>query len=119
MSSFNRCKGLIIANEDNKKDAVGGILGLSDVIIVSGESTSMISEAISSGKKVVVFKLKKKKKKRSKFEKLLTNLERKNYITVTNVDTIENAISEKLNEPESYRIPEDRYNIYMNMWRVL
>ena len=119
MGSSNRCKALIIANENNKEDVVGAILGLSDIIVVSGESTSMISEAVSSGKKVVVFKLSKKNKKLSKFEKLLTNLENRNFITVTSIDNIEKTISKKLNEPESYRVPEDRYNVYMNMWRVL
>ena len=34
---------------------VGGILGLCDMVVVSGESISMVSEAVSSGKPVVVF----------------------------------------------------------------
>jgi hypothetical protein len=46
---------LIIANKSNVPEAIGGILALSEVVIVSGESVSMVSEAASSGKKVVVF----------------------------------------------------------------
>lgn len=49
-----RCKLLVIANEKNIPQAVGGILALSKIIIVSPESISMISEAVNSGKYVVV-----------------------------------------------------------------
>ncbi len=50
-----RCALLVIANESNRPGIVGGILGLCDMIVVSGESISMVSEAVSSGKPVVVF----------------------------------------------------------------
>ena len=42
-------------------EAMGGIVGLSDILIVSGESISMISEAASSGKNTIVFPLQKRK----------------------------------------------------------
>lgn len=48
-------KLLIIANEKNIPEAVGGILGLSKVVVVSAESISMISEAASAGGYVIVF----------------------------------------------------------------
>ncbi len=50
-----RCALLVIANESNRPGVVDGILGLCDMIAVSGESVSMVSEAVSSGKPVVVF----------------------------------------------------------------
>jgi len=53
---YTRCKLLIIANEKNVPEAIGGILGLSQIIITSPESVSMISEAASSKKYVLVFK---------------------------------------------------------------
>jgi lauroyl/myristoyl acyltransferase len=52
---YPRCKLLIIANENNIPEAVGGILALSRIIITSAESISMISEALSSRKYVLVF----------------------------------------------------------------
>ncbi len=55
-SNYERCKLLVIANERNIPEAVGGILGLSKIVIVSPESISMISEAASAGRYVVVFK---------------------------------------------------------------
>ncbi len=52
---YPRCRFFVIASEDNPAYAVGGILGLSRVVVISPESISMISEAVSSGKYVVVF----------------------------------------------------------------
>jgi len=53
--NYRRCKLLIIANEKNIPEAVGGILASSDIIITSPESISMISEAVNSKKYVLVF----------------------------------------------------------------
>lgn len=50
------CRLLVIANEKNIPEAVGGILGLSRMAVVSAESVSMVSEAASSGAHVVVFR---------------------------------------------------------------
>lgn len=61
MKGYDRCSLLILANRSNVPEAVGGILGLSDIVIVSGESISMVSEAASSGKNVIVFSLQKRK----------------------------------------------------------
>lgn len=52
---FNPCKLLVIANEKNIPQVVGGILALSSMVITSAESISMISEAVSSKKYVLVF----------------------------------------------------------------
>ncbi len=49
------CPLLILANRENVSEAVGGILGLSDIVVVSGDSLSMVSEAASSGKNTIVF----------------------------------------------------------------
>ncbi|MBP9854236.1 MAG: mitochondrial fission ELM1 family protein [Candidatus Omnitrophica bacterium] len=50
-----RCLLLILPNRENVPEAMGGILGLSDLLIVSGDSISMVSEASNSGKKTIVF----------------------------------------------------------------
>ncbi|MEW6008706.1 MAG: ELM1/GtrOC1 family putative glycosyltransferase [Candidatus Omnitrophota bacterium] len=53
----SNCPLLIIANEKNFPEAVGGILGLCQIVVVSGDSISMVCEAVSSGKEIIVFKL--------------------------------------------------------------
>jgi mitochondrial fission protein ELM1 len=55
LGTFPGCAALIIANEKNIPSAVGGILGLSAILIVSPESISMISEAVTSERYVIVF----------------------------------------------------------------
>lgn len=50
-----RCPLLVLPNREDIPEAVGGILGLSNLVIVSGDSISMVSEAASSGKKTIVF----------------------------------------------------------------
>ncbi len=50
-----RCRLLVDASEHNPEGAVGGIFFWSDVLVVSGDSISMVSEACASGKPVVVF----------------------------------------------------------------
>lgn len=45
----------VIASEENPPFAVGGLLGVSSVVVCSPESISMISEAAASGAYVVVF----------------------------------------------------------------
>ena len=56
LKDYSRCKLLVIANEKNIPETVGGILSLSRIIVTSPESISMISEAVSSKKYVLVFK---------------------------------------------------------------
>lgn len=58
LADFSRCKLLVVANEKNIPEAVGGILALSKVLIVSEDSISMVSEAASSGKNVIVWRYK-------------------------------------------------------------
>ncbi|MBF0386805.1 MAG: mitochondrial fission ELM1 family protein [Candidatus Omnitrophica bacterium] len=54
-NDFSSTALIILASRNNVPEAVGGILGLCDLVVVSGESVSMLSEAASSGKKVIVF----------------------------------------------------------------
>ncbi len=67
LSGCQDCKGLIIANENNIPSVVGGILGTSKIIVVSAESISMISEAVTSGKHVIVFDSKGLSRKHRRF----------------------------------------------------
>lgn len=76
-SNYQRCKLLIIANEKNLPQALGGILGLSEVVISTPESISMISEAVNSKKYVLVFRAQGLDKKHRRF---LDNFAKNKYI---------------------------------------
>ncbi|TBR14786.1 hypothetical protein EPO66_06575 [bacterium] len=66
-SGYQNCKSLIIANENNIASAIGGILGASNIAVVSAESISMISEAVTSGKYTIVFDSKGLSRKHRRF----------------------------------------------------
>lgn len=56
----SRCRLLVVASEENPTGTVGGIFHLSDMLVVSAESISMVSEAIASRKPVIVFEPRRK-----------------------------------------------------------
>ncbi len=89
------CPLLIIASKNNVSEAVGGILGLSDTVVVSGDSISMISEAAASGKNVIVFYPQTKAKVLkvyNKHKKIIERLNSQGYIRSFNVRDIGHAI---------------------------
>ncbi|MFH1594352.1 MAG: ELM1/GtrOC1 family putative glycosyltransferase [Candidatus Omnitrophota bacterium] len=119
LRSEKRCKFLVLSNENNVPHAVGGILGLSDIVVVSGESASMVSEAIFSGKPVVTFALKRARRGGSKLERMLTRLKEKGYVSIANTEKLSDAICESYQNTADRKIPQDRHDVYKYMWRVL
>lgn len=94
---FSGCKLLVIANEKNIPEAVGGILGLADFILVSGESISMVSEAAASGKYTGVFRLKLGPlNAKTRHEVFLKNLESQGYIYIIETSNIASKIKDIL-----------------------
>jgi mitochondrial fission protein ELM1 len=91
IAGYKRCKLMIIANERNIPEAVGGILGLSKVVVSSPESISMVSEAANSAKSVVVFKAGGLSGKHKGF---LRNLARDNYIYLSAVNELGQKIED-------------------------
>jgi len=98
LKGFERCSLCIIANQRNIPEAVGGILGLSDLVIVSGESISMVSEALSSGKKTIVFTPhgQYREEPRDKYEDFVLKLNAQGYLMTTSIDDLKFKISQLL-----------------------
>lgn len=100
-----RCKFLVIASENNPPYAVGGILGLSQVIIASPESISMISEAVKSKKYVIVFKTPGLGRKHLDF---LRHLDEGKYIYFVEPAELSETISRLIhNRPALKDLPDD------------
>ncbi len=114
-----RCKFLIVANEKNFDFAVGGMLALSRVAVVSEESISMISEAISAGKRVVVFRLSKKTDAVTKHERALKSLSDEGHITVTEPSDLANAIEKAWNDATPVKPVKDMDRIYAALRRLI
>jgi len=111
LSGNKRCKLSVIANEKNIEGAVISIFGLSDIIITSPESMSMISEAASSGKHVIVFRKHQGVRAlecRSKYQRLVANFEKKGYINTARPEEIYNKIRKILETKPVIRRLDDR-----------
>lgn len=120
LERFDKCRLLVIANERNIPEAVGGILGVSDFIVVSGESVSMVSEAVSSGKYVLVFRPKAKGLcPGAKYLLFLDNLEREGYVYIVEPIGLAEKIKElSLNRPP-IKILDDRQRIRERIEKLL
>ncbi|MBN3039334.1 MAG: tetraacyldisaccharide 4'-kinase [Candidatus Omnitrophica bacterium] len=119
LANYFGCKLLVIANEKNYPEALGGILGLSDIVLVSGESTSMVSEAISAEKYVLVFMPQKKVKKTTKQERFLENLQQKGLVQIVQPEDINSEI-ERIwkNRPAKQKV-EDRDLLSQALEKIL
>ena len=115
----SRCKLLIIANENNIDEAVGGILGLSRIAIVSCESISMISEALAAPNHTVIFELEKKKEGPSKHELFLRNILKDGYATIVKPVHLADRVKELWEEKPPVKRLDDRAKIYEGIKRIL
>lgn len=114
--NYARCKALIIANEKNIPQAVGGILALSDILVVSPESISMISEAVNSNKYTVVFDAAGLDPKHKKF---LNNYARNKYLYLAGPENLSRMIQDIwLTKPE-VRISSDTYLVQDALRKIL
>lgn len=105
LKDYSRCKLLVVANEKNIPEAMGGILALSQIIVTSPESISMISEAVNSRRYVVVFEAEGLDRKHQRF---LDSLAKNNYLYLTKADELSNTIEEILkNKPPVYGLKDN------------
>ena len=91
-----QCPLLVIANESNASGVVPGILGASDILVVSGESMSMVSEAIASGKPVIVFFPGASGNFKPKHEEFLKRMSQKKLIVRTEPETFYEVIQKEI-----------------------
>ncbi len=57
LPGYPHCQFCVIASEDPRPEVVPGMMALAEFLIVTEDSLSMISEALSSGKRVVVVRM--------------------------------------------------------------
>ncbi|MCM8800951.1 MAG: mitochondrial fission ELM1 family protein [Candidatus Omnitrophica bacterium] len=86
---YPRCQLMVIVNEKNFPFALGGILALSEIIVISPESISMISEAVNSQKPVLVFYSSGLDKKHYRF---LKHFVEHNYISLIKPEDLEERV---------------------------
>ncbi len=111
-----RCKLLVIANEKNIPEAVGGILGLSRIIVVSPESISMISEAVNSQKYVLAFDSFGLDKKHRLF---VRSLEKNKYLYLSKPGNLSGAIEDILKNTPLTRPLRDNFLVSEAIKKIL
>jgi len=107
LQNYQRSRLLIIANENNLPHALGGILALSKILVVSPESISMISEAASAAKFVIVFKSRIDKRHSS----FLDYMASKKYIYLCQPNQISSVIKKILEEKPTINVLKDNLKV--------
>ncbi|MDD5730459.1 MAG: ELM1/GtrOC1 family putative glycosyltransferase, partial [Candidatus Omnitrophica bacterium] len=115
LRGYPACKFLVIANEKNIPEAVGGILGLSKVVVVSPESISMISEAASAGCQVIVFESKLDPRHAGFLKEMALN----KYIRLSRASGISKVYGEMLKNGAEARLLKDNVIIKEALKKVL
>lgn len=116
LQDYPRCKLLVIANEKNIPEAVGGILGLSSVVIASPESISMVSEAVSSKKYVLVFQESGLNRKHRIF---IDYFAKNRYIYLSNGFDLSERIQDVLSRKPKISILKDNRVVMQALSRIL
>ncbi|MEI6631555.1 MAG: ELM1/GtrOC1 family putative glycosyltransferase [bacterium] len=105
---FAPCRFLVIANEKNHPDAVGAILALSKIVVASSESISMVSEAASSGRYVVVFNTGLLNKRHRLF---IEHLSKAGYIYTSDADNLGKVIEDIWKNKPAVKTLQDNQRI--------
>ena len=113
-----RAKLFVIAAEDNPPGTVGGIFYLCDIVIVSGESISMVSEAVASGKHVVVFEPR-SRTENNKVRRYLNFLAEKKYIHLLKLNDIYNKLCGIVSEKPEPKALDVRSQILEGLRKIL
>ncbi|MFA5362680.1 MAG: ELM1/GtrOC1 family putative glycosyltransferase [Candidatus Omnitrophota bacterium] len=116
LAGYQRCRFLVIANEKNFPWAIGGIAGRSDILVISPESISMISEAASSGKHTVVFNAPGLGRRHRRF---LENLREKEYIALSDPAAIGGTLTGLWRNKPPVNVLNDRAVVREALQRIL
>ncbi len=90
------CPLLLIANEVNRSGIVAGILGLSDTVVVTAESMSMIAETANAGRPSLVVRPWRGRALKPKYEDYLRRLEKEGMTVACDASDLEKNLEKAL-----------------------
>ena len=98
LSQHPACRLLVMANEENPPYAAGGMMGLADLLIVTEDSLAMISEAVGTGKRVIILSLGEGElpEKHYRFHQILVQ---RGLVTLSGLADLEKNINELFKRP--------------------
>ncbi len=114
----DHCPLLIMPNQEDIDFAIGGIMGLSDLLIVSGDSLSMISEAVSSKKRTIVF-TPETRRRNGKHMRFIKKLSQEGYIISVDVKNLGQQIYDVGKKKMVTRALQDNAIIYEELCEVI
>ena len=118
LSDSPLCCLLIFASEPQQSSPVSGIIGISDVVIVTEDSFSMVCEAASSGKKVIILDVERKRDnpKRQRVYQLMTE---NGYTRRSNIANLRHDIADFINDSSYIRYLDDAQLAANALWDLL
>ena len=110
MANFKRCGLCIIANHQEIPEAVGGLLGLADIVLVSSESVSMISEAATAGKMTCVYSLHENMAAGAvnKYDAFVKRLQVEGYVVAPTIKEVSSTIAMLMSRKVSLKTLDDQ-----------
>ncbi|MFH1552777.1 MAG: ELM1/GtrOC1 family putative glycosyltransferase [Candidatus Omnitrophota bacterium] len=115
---YTRCAMFVSGREDTDEHTVEKIFASSDVICVSGESISMVSEAVSSGKPVLVFMPDKKSARSTKYERFVDDLEGRKHLRRVKPENLPDEIRRAFEGQTKFSVPDDNEKIYKKLFKL-
>ncbi len=112
------CRMFVSGRTDADERTVEKIMAASDLIIVSGESISMVSEAVSSGKPVFVFMPGARTSGLTKYEKFITDLEKRDFLRRVRPGDIPGEAGRALRGDFKVHLPDDNRRIREKLYKL-
>jgi KDO2-lipid IV(A) lauroyltransferase len=103
----NLCCFSVLAGEPQGENPVPGILGISHVIIVTEDSFSMVCEAVSSGKKIILLEVARRKNGHGKRERVYKLLAERGYLRRASLLDLREAIMDFINDSSKPKTLDD------------
>ncbi len=101
------CCFALLASEPQQENPVPGILGASQVTIVTEDSFSMVCEAASSGRKVIILEVERKKHGHLKRQKVYQLLTESGYARAVDMSNLKSVVMDSMVETEAPRALDD------------
>ncbi len=110
LSNASYCPILVLAHgEDSLTDPVGTIFALSDVLVVTEDSFSMVCEAASSGKRVIILEVDHKMRRRPKRSKVYSEIMRHASVKWSDVEDLESSLDAALADESPIKSLQDTH----------
>ena len=120
LSNTQSCPILVLAHDKNAiTDPVETIFALSDVIVVTEDSFSMVCEAASSGKRVIILGVDHKTRRRPKRHKVYSEIMRHASVMRSSVEVLETNLEAALTDESLVKPLQDTQVAAMAVRRLL